>query len=75
MAEHPLDPLLDPRSVALVGASAREGSPGHNLADMVVNSDYRGKVYPVNPGYQEILGRPCYPVFAHVITPTRLKGP
>jgi acyl-CoA synthetase (NDP forming) len=60
MAEHRLDPLLQPASIALLGASERTDSPGMVLAEMVINSRYPGSVYPVNPGYSQILGRPCY---------------
>jgi len=60
-AGHRLDPLLKPSSVALLGASAREGSPGHTLATMMLDADFAGSVYPVNRGYTEILGHPCYP--------------
>ncbi len=61
MTKHPLDPLLRPRSIALVGASERSGSPGATLADMVIKSNFAGEVYPVNPRGGEILGRRCYP--------------
>jgi len=61
MSSHRLDPLLQPGSIALVGASDKDGSPGQVLADMVMHSDYGGTVYPVNPKYQQILGQPCYP--------------
>lgn len=61
---HPLDPLLKPKTVALVGASNREDSPGHILADLVLNSAFRGKAFPVNPGYASIHGQPCYPDLA-----------
>jgi acyl-CoA synthetase (NDP forming) len=60
MAEHRLDPLLQPTSIALLGASERADSPGRILAEMVINSHYPGSVYPVNPGYTQILGLPCY---------------
>ena len=60
MTEHPLDPLLQPASIALLGASERSGSPGRVLAEMVIESDYSGSVYPVNPGYEQILGMACY---------------
>ncbi len=60
MTEHRLDPLLKPCSLALMGASARAGTPGHILSDMVTSSDYQGSVYPINPGYREIMGVPCY---------------
>jgi len=53
--------LLNPARVALVGASDRPDSPGQVLARMVLESGYAGEVYPVNPGYSEILGHTCYP--------------
>ena len=61
MTRHRLDPLLQPASTALVGASDKDGSPGQVLAAMVMHSDYGGTVYPVNPNYAQILGQPCYP--------------
>lgn len=61
---HRLDPLLKPGSIALVGASEKPGSPGRNLAEHVINSGYRGAVYPVNPGYPEIIGVRCFPDLA-----------
>ena len=60
MTEHRLDPLLKPRSIALLGASMRTGTPGHILSEMVIRSDYAGPVYPINPGYAEIMGTPCF---------------
>jgi hypothetical protein len=48
MAEHRLDPLLQPASIALLGASERAGSPGRILAEMVIESDYQGEIFPVN---------------------------
>jgi len=61
MTEHYLDPLLRPARIALVGASEREGTPGARLAEMVVNSDFSGEVYLVNPRSPEILGRKVLP--------------
>ena len=58
--KHKLDPLLRPSSIALLGASGRSGSPGNVLANMVIGSNYAGKVYPVNRSYPEILGKTCY---------------
>lgn len=49
------------RSVAVVGASATPGKIGYIVLDGLVNHDYRGRVYPVNPSHSEILGLPCYP--------------
>ncbi len=61
MSKHRLDPLLKPASIALVGVSDRTDSPGQVLAKMVIESDYAGAVYPVNPRYPQILGQACYP--------------
>lgn len=56
-----LQELLAPKSVAIVGASNREGSLGFDTVRMIKNSGYRGEVYPINPKYKEILGLPVYP--------------
>ncbi|MEQ9490200.1 MAG: acetate--CoA ligase family protein [Alphaproteobacteria bacterium] len=60
---HRLDPLLRPESIALVGASPREGSYSRRVYDGLVEGGYAGAIYLVNPRYEEILGRPCYPDF------------
>jgi len=51
--------MLNPRSIAVVGASAREGSFGGNVLKNLVHFD--GTVYPVNPRYPELAGLRCYP--------------
>ncbi|MEM7564652.1 MAG: acetate--CoA ligase family protein [Pseudomonadota bacterium] len=60
MNKHRLDPLLKPASIALVGVSARESSPGNTLARMLLDSDYRGDIYLVNPAHSKILETVCY---------------
>jgi 3-hydroxypropionyl-CoA synthetase (ADP-forming) len=49
------------QSVAVVGASATPGKIGYCVLDSLVNYDYGGRVYPINPGREEILGAKCYP--------------
>jgi acyl-CoA synthetase (NDP forming) len=56
-----LAPLLEPRSVAVVGASARPGSFGDQLVAQLLSGGYRGAVHLVNPRYREVAGRPCHP--------------
>ncbi len=57
-----LSRFVNPRNVAVVGASARESSQGRRLYDnLVLHSAVPGEVYAVNPAYQEIGGRPCWP--------------
>ncbi len=54
--------LVTPRSIAIIGASGREGSQGKRLYDNVVrHSPFAGAVYPVNPAYKEIAGAQCWP--------------
>ena len=59
--KHVLDPLLRPRSVAIVGASAREGSMGAWSLTNLRRGGYERIIYPINPGYDEIDGIRCYP--------------
>jgi acetyl coenzyme A synthetase (ADP forming)-like protein len=53
--------LLKPGSVAVVGASAREGAVGHELVRSVLDGGFRGPVYPIHPTATEIAGLPAYP--------------
>ena len=55
-----LQALLQPSSVAVVGASPKAGTGGRILGN-VLASGFQGAVYPVNPNYTEVRGRPCYP--------------
>jgi acyl-CoA synthetase (NDP forming) len=58
---HPLDHMLRARSVAVVGASARPGSVGEQTLRQLRAGGFDGTVYPINPGYDSLLGEPCYP--------------
>jgi acetyltransferase len=49
MLAHPLDPLLRPHCVALVGASATPGSVGRVLLDNLLAGGFEGPVFAVNP--------------------------
>ncbi len=53
--------MLEARSVALVGASARAGSFGRRMLDEVGKSPAGPRIYPVNPRYAELDGSRCYP--------------
>jgi acetyltransferase len=53
--------MLEARSVAVVGASVKEGSLGRQMLVELRRGGYEGDVYPVNPGYDEIDGLRCYP--------------
>jgi acetyltransferase len=56
-----LDALLDPKSVALIGASARPHSVGAVTADNLRGAGFRGAIMLVNPKHRTIGEAPCYP--------------
>ncbi len=62
-ASAPLDlrPLLEPSSIAVVGASGRPGRPGHAILAALRHFRYGGDVFPVTPGYDAIEGWACVP--------------
>ena len=55
-----IDKMLNPRSIAVVGATPRLQYGGRMLAAALKAGD-RVSVYPVNPRYDEIMGVKCYP--------------
>jgi len=60
-AQDGLTRLLDPQSVAIVGASQDTRRIGGVAVDHLLKLGFRGRVYPVNPRYAEIAGLACYP--------------
>src|SRR5580658_8541463 len=61
--------MLEARSVAIVGASARPDSFGARMLAEAAKSPARPVIYPVNPRYTQVEGRQCYPAL------TDLPGP
>jgi len=52
--------IMQPSSVAVIGASAEDGKIGNSVMKNLINGGYQGEIYPVNPKSEEILGRRCY---------------
>ena len=52
--------VLTPASIAVVGASRRQGSVGGTVVRNLVAGAFAGPVYPINPHAQTIAGRPAY---------------
>lgn len=70
--QHHLRPLLQPDSIALVGASERVDSLGRIVFERLLSSEYRGQIYPVNPAHREVLGRRAWPSLAAIGAPVDL---
>src|SRR5829696_7940966 len=59
MSVYRLDKLFEPRSVALVGASPREGSLGRMVLRNLREAGFPGPIHLVNPKHRQIDGLPC----------------
>jgi acyl-CoA synthetase (NDP forming) len=61
-----------PESVAVVGASRQPGKGGYNIIENLLRLGYTGKIYPVNPRAEKILGLRSYPGLKVVPAPSEL---
>jgi len=57
----PLDPILAPKTIAVIGATERKRSVGRTVMSNLVAGGFPGKIYPVNPIQETILGIKAYP--------------
>ena len=67
-----LDALLRPRSVAVVGASRREGSIGREILRNLVALGFQGPVYPVHPDSDHVLSMRAWPTVDAIPDPVDL---
>jgi len=76
-----LENVISPTNVAILGASNRKGSVSNAVTLNILRSGFTGKVYPVNPSSDEVLGLKCYESIldiknvidlAVIITPSRV---
>jgi acetate---CoA ligase (ADP-forming) len=56
----PLDKILNAGSVAIVGASKNETKRGYQAIRTLIDEQYEGYIYPVNPREKSVLGFKCY---------------
>ena len=61
-----IDSIFNPRSVAVIGASDNPGKLGSHVMRSLIEGKYPGKIYPVNPGKDEIMGIKTYPSLIRV---------
>ena len=60
MIAHPLTPLMQPRSVAVLGASPRVNTLGNNVVANLQRFGFGGGIYPVHPSAPEVAGLTAY---------------
>ena len=53
--------IMQPRSLAVIGASAEEGKIGNSVMKNLINGGYQGQIYPIHPKAGEIMGYKAYP--------------
>jgi len=64
-----LAPLLAPNTIAVVGASRRKGTIGHQILENLISYGFAGAVFPVNPHARSICAVRAYPSIADVPDP------
>ena len=62
-----LEAFFRPRSIAVIGASREPEKVGHRILRNIMDSGFRGGLYPINPKATEILGTECYPSVTDVL--------
>ncbi|MFW9877167.1 MAG: acetate--CoA ligase alpha subunit, partial [Candidatus Thorarchaeota archaeon] len=60
MANTDISFFFNPKSIAVIGASEKEGKVGNTVLNNIINSGYTGKIFPINPTAKEICGLNCY---------------
>lgn len=69
---HGLDPIFKPRTVAVIGATEKEGSVGRTIVWNLISNPFGGTVYPVNPNRPSVLGIRTYKNIAEIPEPVDL---
>jgi len=69
-----LEKFFNPKTVAIVGASTREGKIGHILVKNMLKYGYKGRIFPINPKASEILGLKTYTSLKTVNEPIDLAA-
>jgi acetate---CoA ligase (ADP-forming) len=55
-----MDKFFSPKTIAIVGASAKPGKTGHEVLKNIINDKFSGEIYPINPHEVIILEKPTY---------------
>lgn len=60
MSQHYLEKLFSPSSIAVIGASERPNSVGMKVFKNLLQNNFEGELYAVNPKHNQVQGQPCY---------------
>src|ERR1700694_5326849 len=55
-----MNSIMQPKAVAVIGASAEDGKIGNSVMKNLINGGYKGDIYPIHPKASEILGYKAY---------------
>ncbi len=55
-----MNKIMRPDAVAVIGASAEDGKIGNSVMKNLINGGYQGKIFPIHPKAEEILGYKAY---------------
>src|SRR5579883_921700 len=72
LENHYLDDLFNPQSIAVIGASERKESVGFKVMNNLLQSQFAGELFPVNPKHKTILEKTCYASILDIPTPVDL---
>src|SRR5215831_3550753 len=67
-----IESMFSPTSIAVLGASNRKGSVGNAVMINIISGGFAGKLYPVNPSSETILGLKCYSSILQIAEPVDL---
>ncbi|MFX0083913.1 MAG: acetate--CoA ligase family protein [Candidatus Hodarchaeota archaeon] len=60
MATNDISFLFNPKSIAVIGASDTKGKVGNTVLNNIINSGYKGKIFPINPRAEKIYEISCF---------------
>ena len=55
-----MNQFFNPKSIVLIGVSRTKGKVGYEILKKIIQSDWSGKIYPINPKAKKILGKKCF---------------
>ncbi|MFO7985418.1 MAG: CoA-binding protein [Desulfatiglandaceae bacterium] len=67
--QDPFSRFFEPRNIAVIGSLKEGGFGGYVVIKSLLEAGYHGNIFPINPGYPEVLGVKSYPSVKDVLEP------